>query len=108
MTPADQQVDSSVRKWDEILAYLEGGGDKTYAFLQLAQSDLNAFSSEISCPYCRKQIETEFRLLGIALGFSRLANEWEASNGLRTRLGLIGRAVPLIARLTFLEITKIL
>ena len=108
MTVQAHQIDSSVRKWEEMLAYLEGGGDKTYGFLQLAQSDLQAYASEISCQYCRKQIETELRLLVIALSFSRLANEWEASSGLRTRLGLIGKAVPLIARLSFLEVTKIL
>ncbi len=108
MTTTERQIDSSVRKWDEILEYLEGGGDRTYGFLQLAQSDLRAFAGDISCPYCMKQIETEMRLLEIALSFSRLANEWEVSKGLRTRLGLVGRAVPLIARLTFLEMTKIL
>ncbi|MDA4134754.1 MAG: hypothetical protein OK441_04215 [Thaumarchaeota archaeon] len=108
MTAQASPIDSSVRKWDEMLAYLESGGDRTYGFLQLAQSDLQAYASEISCPYCRKQIMTELRLLVIALNFSRLANEWEASSGLRTRLGLIGRAVPLIARLSFLEFTKIL
>ena len=97
-----------MRKWDEVLAYLEGGGDKTYGFLQLAQSDLGAYAAENPCPYCRKQIETELSLLVIALSFSRLANEWEASSGLRTRLGLIGQAVPLIARLSYLEVTKIL
>ena len=108
MTAQDTQMDSSVRKWDEILTYLESGGDKTYGFLQLAESDLHAFAGDISCPYCSKQIDTEVRLIGIALQFSRLANEWEVSDGLRTRLSLIGRAVPLIARLTYLEITKIL
>jgi hypothetical protein len=108
MTGHDERMDSSVRKWDEILAYLEDGGDKTYGFLQLAESDLHAFAGEISCPYCSKQIDTEVRLIGIALQFSRLANEWELSEGVRTRLGLIGKAVPLIARLTYLELTKIL
>src|ERR1700726_2836661 len=107
-TLQDQLMDSSVRKWDEVLAYLEAGGDRTYGFLQLAESDLHAFAEDISCPYCKKQIDTEVRLIGIALQFSRLANEWEVSAGLRTRLALIGRAVPLIARLTLLELTKIL
>jgi hypothetical protein len=108
VTEQASRFDAPVKKWDEVLAYLEGGGDRTYGYLQLAQSDLQAYASEVSCPYCRKQIETELRLLVIALSFSRIANEWEASNGLRTRLGLIGRAVPLIARLSYLELTKIL
>ncbi|MDA4113333.1 MAG: hypothetical protein OK474_04720 [Thaumarchaeota archaeon] len=105
---SDQQMDSSVRKWDEILTYLENGGDKTYGFLQLAESDLHAFAGEISCPYCSRQIETEVRLIGIALRFSRLANEWEVSQGARARFRLVAKAVPLIATLTYLEITKIL
>jgi hypothetical protein len=108
MTAQDQQMDYSVRKWDEILTYLESGGDRTYGFLQLAESDLHAFAGEIACPYCSKQIDTEVRLIRIALQFSRLANEWEVSQGVRTRLGLIGRAIPLIAKLTYLEMTKIL
>jgi len=50
---------------------------------------------------------TEVRLLGIALQFAKLAGEWELSKGLRKKLGLVGKAVPLIARLIFLELTKI-
>ena len=109
MTATEQHViDASVHKWDEILAYLESGGDTTYGFLQLAESDLKAVAEKIVCPYCQKQIVTEVKLLGIALQFSRLAGEWELSKGLGKRLGLIGRAVPLIAKLTYLEMTKIL
>jgi len=101
-------IDDSVHKWDEILAYFEGGGDRTYGFLQLAESDLSAVAEKIACPYCRKQIVTEVKLLGIALQFARLAGEWELSKGLRKRLSLIGKAVPIIATLTYLELTKIL
>lgn len=104
----EQAIDSSVHKWDDVLAYLESGGDKTYGFLQLAESDLGAVVEKIVCPYCRKQIVTEVKLLGITLQFSRLANEWELSQGVRKRLSLIGKAVPLIAKLTWLELDKIL
>ena len=108
MSAPQQLVDAPMRKWDEVLAYLESGGDRTYGFLQLAESDLQAFVHEVACPYCKKQITTEVQVIGITLQFSRLANEWEVSKGVRTRLGLIGRAVPLIAKLTYLEMTKIL
>ncbi len=101
-------IDGSVHKWDEILEYLQAGGDRTYGFLQLAESDLNAVADKISCPYCRKQILTEVKLLGIALKFAKLATEWEMSKGLRKKLGLIDRAVPLIIRLSYLEVSKIL
>ena len=48
------------------------------------------------------------KLLGIALKFARLATEWEMSKGFRKKLGLIDNAVPLIIRLSYLELTKIL
>jgi hypothetical protein len=101
-------VDASVHKWDEILEYLQAGGDKTYGFLQLAESDLGAVADKIACPYCRKQIATEVKLLGIALKFAKLATEWEMSKGLRKKLGLIDKAFPLIMKLSYLELTKIL
>ena len=103
-----ETIDNSVHKWDEVLEYLRADGDKTYGFLQLAESDLATVTGTINCPYCRKQMVTEVRLLGIALQFSKLAGEWELSKGLRKKFSLIGKAVPLIARLTFLEVTKIL
>jgi hypothetical protein len=109
MTATEQQtIDTSVHKWDDVLAYMESGGDKTYGFLQLAESDLGAVAEKIACPYCRKQIVAEVKIIDITLRFSRLANEWEASGGIRNRLGLVGRAVPLIVNLTYLELTKIL
>jgi len=108
MTETEQQIiDNSVHKWDEVLAYLESGGDKTYGFLQLAESDASAFAEKFACPYCKKQIVSEVKLIGITLRFSRLANEWESSSGLRSRLSVIGRAIPLIASLTYLELTKV-
>lgn len=103
-----ETIDHSLHRWDEILEYMQGGGDKTYGFLQLAESDLGAVVDAISCPYCRKQMETEFKLLKIALRFAKLAGEWELSRGVRKRLVLVGQAVPLIARLSYLELTKIL
>lgn len=103
-----QLVDAPMRKWDEVLAYLESGGDRTYGFLQLAESDLQAFVHEVACPYCKKQITTEVQVIGITLQFSRLANEWAAAPSLWTRLGIVGRAVPMIAKLAFLELTKTL
>lgn len=108
MAPQQQAIDNSVHKWDEILVYLQSGGDRTYGFLQLAESDLSAITDKIACPYCRKQMATEVKLLGIALQFARLAGEWELSKGLRKRLSLIGKAIPIIATLTYLELTKIL
>ncbi len=76
--------------------------------MQLAESDLGAVADGIACPYCRKQIVTEVKLLGIALRFAKLATEWEMSRGLRKKLGLVDRAVALIVRLSYLELTKIL
>jgi hypothetical protein len=101
-------IDASVKRWDDVLAYLESGGDKTYGFLQLAESDLGAVSEKLTCPYCRKQIVTEVKLIGITLRFSRLANEWQLSEGIRKRLGLMGQAIPLIASVAYLELTKVL
>ena len=106
MSSRQVQVDASVRRWDEILEYLEGGGDRTYAFLQLAESDLGAFSHTIACAYCRKQIEAEVKLIAITLQFSRLANEWAGSTSITNRMRVIGRAIPTIARLTYLELVK--
>jgi hypothetical protein len=108
MTTEQQTIDNSVHKWDDVLAYLESGGDKTYGFLQLAESDISAVAEKIVCPYCRKQIVSEAKLIGITLRFSRLANEWESSSGLRRRMSVVGRAVPLIASLTYLELTRVL
>ena len=106
MTAQDTQMDSSVRKWDEILTSPgERGRQDGTGSSSLAESDLQPRRGNL-CPYCSKQIDTEVRLIGSRSQFSRLANEWEVSDGLRTRLSLIGRAVPLIARLTYLEITK--
>lgn len=56
--------------------------------MQLAESDLGTVADRIACPYCRKQIVTEVKLLGIALRFAKLATEWEMSKGLRKKLGL--------------------
>jgi len=108
MTSMQQEtIDGSLQKWDEVLEYIQGGGDKTYGFLQLAESDLGTVSHTIACPYCRKQMVTEVRLLGIALQFAKLAGEWELSKGARKKLSLVGKAVPLIAKLSFLELTKV-
>lgn len=90
------------------MGYMQAGGDRTYGFLQLAESDLEAVAQKIVCPYCRKQIVTEVKLLGVALKFARLATEWEMSRGLRKKLSLVNKAVPLIARLSYLEVTKVL
>ena len=97
-----------MHKWDETLEYLQAGGDRTYGYLQLAESDLAAVTESIRCPYCRKQIVTEVKLLKIALQFAKLAGEWALSEGSAKRMGLVGKAIPLIARLTYLELTKIL
>lgn len=69
---------------------------------------MDAVTGKISCPYCRKQMVTEVKLLGIALKFARLATEWEMSKGFRKKMGLIDKAFPLIIRLSYLELTKIL
>lgn len=90
------------------MGYMQAGGDRTYGFLQLAESDLEPVAQKIVCPYCRKQIVTEVKLLGVALKFARLATEWEMSRGLRKKLSLVNKAVPLIARLSYLEVTKVL
>lgn len=109
MTLVEQHsVDASLHKWDEVLEYFQAGGDRTYGFLQLAESDLDAVAQKIVCPYCRKQIVTEVKLLRIALTFAKLATEWEMSKGLRKKLTLVNKAVPLIVRLSYLEVTKIL
>ncbi len=99
-------LDHAVGKWDELMLYLEEGNDMTYGFLQLAKSDLAAFSKELICKYCRNQIETEVELIEITLNFSRIANEWAISRGLRSRLLLVGKALPLITRLIKLEFRK--
>lgn len=106
MSSGQVQVDAPVRKWDEVLEYLEAGGDKTYGFLQLAESDLGAFSHTVVCTYCRKQMEAEVKLIGITLQFSKLANEWAGSTAVSNRMRIIGRAIPVIARLTYLELLK--
>lgn len=106
MSAVQTGVDAPVQKWDEVLAYLEAGGDKTYGFLQLAQSDLAAFSHTLVCPYCRKQMEAEVKLIGITLQFSRLANEWAGSTSLSNRMRVAGRAIPIIVRLSYLELMK--
>jgi hypothetical protein len=105
---AQESVDASVKKWDEILSYFEAGGDRTYGYLQLAESDLDTVDHTVVCPYCRKLLISEVKLIRITIRFSRIANEWEASRGLRKRLSLIGRSLPLIASLTYLELTKML
>jgi hypothetical protein len=99
-------LERAVGKWDEMMSYLEEGNDMPYGFLQLAKSDLEAFSHELVCEYCRNQTETEIKVIEIGLDFSRIANEWTANGGLKNRLDLVGRAVPLIARLVKLEFKK--
>lgn len=99
-------LDEAVNTWDSMLEYLEGGNDMTYGFLQLAKSDLRIPAEELKCEYCRKQIETEVKLITTTLMFSRLANEWASNRRLKTRLGIVGRAIPLIARMIKLEFGK--
>jgi hypothetical protein len=102
----EHSLDQAVNTWDSMMQYLEEGNDMTYGFLQLAKSDLRIPAEELKCEYCRKQIETELKLIETTLMFSRLANEWASNKRLRLRLGVIGRAIPLITRMVRLELGK--
>lgn len=102
----EHSLDSAVNTWDSMMQYLEEGNDMTYGFLQLARSDLRIPADELKCEYCRKQIETEVKLIETTLTFSRLANEWASNKRLGVRLGIVGRAIPLIARMVRLEFGK--
>ena len=104
--PTEQPLDQAVSTWDSMMEYLEEGNDMTYGFLQLARSDLRIPAEELKCEYCRKQIEAELQLIGTTLLFSRLANEWASNRRLRLRLGIIGRAIPLIVHMIRLELGK--
>ncbi len=101
-------LQSSLETWDEVLRQMEDGGDLTYGFLQLARNDLRAVAPGIVCDHCRRQIATEVLLIETVLQLSRLANEWTISKGSRGKLRLVGLALPLIGRITYLQVKKFL
>jgi len=103
----EEKINEAIKKWDEITTYWEEGGDPTYGFLQLAKNDLQTFSHEITCDYCKKQISAEIKLIDIALQFALLANEWKLSEKILHRLNLISKAILLITKLIIRELAKI-
>lgn len=51
-------------------------------------------------------METEVKLIEMTLGFSRLANEWANATSVAARASIIGRAIPTILRVAYLELVK--
>jgi hypothetical protein len=100
-------LQSTLEVWDEIFRQIEDGGDLTYGFLQLARNDLQSVTQRIVCDHCRRQIAAEVQLIETVLQLSRLANQWTISRGAREKLRLAGLALPLIGRITYLQIKKL-
>jgi hypothetical protein len=100
-------LQSTLEAWDEIFQQIEDGGDLTYGFLRLARNDLRSVTQAIECSHCRRQIVAEVQLIEIVLQLSRLANQWTLARGVHDRLRLAGLALPLIGRITYLQIKKL-
>ncbi len=103
----DKALQSSLQMWDETFSQMEEGGDLTYGFLQLAKNDLESIMGTIACDHCRRQIDAEVELIRIVMRLSRLANEWAIAGSGTRKFRLAGLALPLLERITYLELKKV-
>lgn len=101
------EIKDVLDNWNKMLSFLEMGGNVSHVFLELCKGDLKFTLNKIKCPYCRKQMEVEYKLLTHALSLANLSSGWLGSKGVKIKLKIICKAIVTIAKITLLHISKI-